>query len=157
MRMDGNRTIKVNFSLYAPEASALAGCVRELRQGGVKAREGTVIRAILHAATAKDMVARCATLTTDLALNGGPAWGSSTGSSTADVLVTDVRKMDAVIDQLARANITATRSFILRALLLSAPAGRPLVALVTGFLEKFPYKPRGLSKLRLEAKARRHG
>lgn len=155
--MDATRTTKVNLSLYPPEKQALEDLVRDLKKAGVKVREGTVIRALLHEASSKEMVARCAALAAELAVNGGPAWGSSTGGVTPDILVTDVKKMDAVIDQLARASITATRSFILRALLLSAPPGHKLVPVIEAFLQKFPYKPRGLSKLRLAAKGRHDG
>lgn len=155
--MDATRTLKVNFSLYPPEKQALKERVRDLKKAGMKIREGTVIRALLHEASPKEMVARSAALAAELAVNGGPAWGSSTGGVTPDILATDVKKMDAVIDQLARASITATRSFILRALLLSAPPGNKLVSVLEAFLQKFPYKPRGLSKLRLAAKGRHDG
>jgi hypothetical protein len=153
--MDATRMTKVNFSLYPPEKQALADLVRDLKKAGMKVREGTVVRALLHEASAKEMVARSAALAADLAVNGGPAWGSGAGGVTPDILATDVKKMDAVIDQLARASITATRSFILRALLLSALPGKQLVPVLETFLQKFPYKPRGLSKLRLAAKDRR--
>jgi hypothetical protein len=73
---------------------------------------------------------------------------------TVDLPKGDVEKLDAVIVQLARAKIVATRSYLVRAVLRAAPAGKNLAPAVTKFLEDFPNKPRGLSKIRLARIAR---
>lgn len=152
------RPIKVSFSFYPTDTATLAKCVAELRKASVKVRSATVLRALIHITEPAEMVAVVVRMAGEEAL-GSPAAKQETVSDhpTVDLPKADIEKLDAVIAQLARARIVATRAYAVRAILRAAPSGKALAPSVAKFLQDFPNKPRGLSKIRLERIARRHG
>lgn len=154
--MDESRPIKVSFSFYAADVTALADRVSQLQKAGVKVRSATVLRALVHLIPASEMFAQAVRLAGAQALAGAAGEkGSVTDHPTVDLPKDDIRKLDGVVAQLAKARIIATRAFVVRAILRAAPEGKALAPAVEKFLEDFPNKPRGLSKLRLVRKA--HG
>ncbi len=156
--MSESRPIKVSFSFYPTDMNALAERVSGLKKAGVKVRSATVLRALIHLTPPGEMVARAVRLAGENALGTtAPTTENVSDHPTVDLPKDDVKKLDAVVAHLARAKITATRAYVVRAILRAAPDGRALAPSVRQFLEDFPYKPRGLSKLRLERLARRNG
>ncbi len=148
--MSESRPIKVSFSFYPTDTSILVRRVAELKKAGVKVRSATVLRALIHITTPNEMVAHA------VRMAGASALGTSTSEPqtvsdhpTVDLPKEDVKKLDGVVAHLARAKIIATRSYVVRAILRAAPDGRKLAPSVKKFLEDFPNKPRGLSKIRL--------
>jgi hypothetical protein len=155
--MSESRPIKVSFSFFPTDTTALAARVAELKKAGVKVRSATVLRALIHITSHREMVAHA------VRLAGGNALGTAAVDTesisdhpTVDLPKGDVEKLDAVIAQLARAKIVTTRAYVVRAILRAAPNGRTLAPRVKKFLEDFPNKPRGLSKIRLERLAKRN-
>jgi hypothetical protein len=153
--MSESRPIKVSFSFYPTDTTALAARVTELKKAGVKVRGATVLRALIHITSPSEMVAHA------VRLAGGNALGTAVVSAenvsdhpTVDLPKDDVKKLDGVVAHLARAKIVATRAYVVRAMLRAAPDGKKLAPSVKKFLEEFPNKPRGLSKIRLERLAK---
>lgn len=148
--MREQRPIKVSFSFYPTDTAILARRVAELKKSGVMVRSATVLRALIHITEPAAMVSVTVRLASEHAL-GTSAESTDTVSDhpTVDLPKGDVEKLDAVIVQLARAKIVATRAFVVRAMLRATPAGRTMAPAVAKFLEDFPNKPRGLSKIRL--------
>jgi hypothetical protein len=152
------KPIKVSFSFYPADVSVLADRVSELKKAGVKVRGATVLRALVHLTTPPEMIAHAVQLAGDYAL--GEATGEDemiSGHPTVDFPKEDVKKLDDVVAHLARSRIVATRAFVVRAILRAAPNGKTLAPAVGKFLEDFPNKPRGLSKIRLARIAKSHG
>ena len=153
--MSESRPIKVSFSFYPTDTKALAARVSELKKAGVKVRGATVLRALIHFTAPSEMVAHAVWLA------GGNALGTAAVSTenisdhpTVDLPKDDVKKLDGVVAHLAKAKIIATRAFVVRATLRAAPNGKSLAPAMAKFLEDFPNKPRGLSKIRLARLAR---
>jgi len=156
--MDESRPIKVSFSFYPADVTALADRVSELKKAGVKVRSATVLRALVYLTPAGEMFGHAVRLAGAQALEGtGREKGSVTDHPTVDLPKDDVRKLDGVVTNLAKARIIATRAFVVRAVLRAAPDGKTLAPSVRKFLADFPNKPRGLSKIRLARKAAAHG
>lgn len=156
--MSESRPIKVSFSFYPTDTTVLAARVTELTKAGVKVRSATVLRALIHITAPSEMVAHA------VRLAGGNALGTAVVNTenvsdhpTVDLPKEDVKKLDGVVAHLARAKIIATRAYVVRAILRAAPNGKTLAPAMAQFLEDFPNKPRGLSKIRLArlAKAQR--
>jgi hypothetical protein len=148
--MSESRPIKVSFSFYPTDTTALAARVSELKKAGVKVRSATVLRALIHITSPSEMVAHA------VRLAGGNALGTAAVNTenvsdhpTVDLPKDDVKKLDGVVAHLARAKIIATRAYVVRAVLRAAPNGKTLAPAVRKFLADFPNKPRGLSKIRL--------
>lgn len=152
------RPIKVSFSFYPTDTAILEKRVAELTKAGVKVRSATVLRALIHITEPAEMVARVVRMAGDSALGASVAKPEIVSDHpTVDLPQDEVRKLDAVIAQLARAKIVATRAYVVRAMLRATPAGKTLAPAVAKFLEDFPNKPRGLSEIRLARIARRRG
>jgi hypothetical protein len=156
--MSEPRPIKVSFSFYPTDTTALAARVAELKKAGVKVRSATVLRALIHITSPSEMVAHA------VRLAGGNALGTAAVNTenvsdhpTVDLPKDDLKKLDGVVAHLARAKIIATRAYVVRAILRAAPNAKTLAPAMAKFLEDFPNKPRGLSKIRLTrlAKAQR--
>jgi hypothetical protein len=156
--MRESRPIKVSFSFYPTDTALLAALVSALKKAGVKVRSATVLRALIHLTTPREMTAHT------VRMAGGNALGSAAVNTenisdhpTVDLPKEDVKKLDGVVAHLARAKIIATRAYVVRAILRAAPNAKMLAPAMAKFLEDFPNKPRGLSKIRLArlAKAQR--
>jgi hypothetical protein len=155
--MSEPRPIKVSFSFYPSDTALLAALVSALKKAGVNVRSATVLRALIHLTTPGEMIAHT------VRMAGGNALGTAVNTEnisdhpTVDLPKDDVKKLDGVVAHLARAKIFGTRAYVVRAILRAAPDGKKLASSVKKFLEEFPNKPRGLSKIRLErlAKAKR--
>jgi len=156
--MNESRPIKVSFSFYPADMAALGTRVNELNETGIKAREATVLRALIHLGAPDAMFSSAVKLTASEALSAQAEDAPNvSGHPTIDAELADIAKLDGVLERLAKAGITQSRSFVIRAMLNSAPRGRELVALMKRFREAVPNKPRGLSKLRLAAKRQSRG
>jgi hypothetical protein len=154
--MDESRPVKVSFSFYPTDEAALADRVSELKKAGVMVRSATVLRALVHLTPTSEMFAHAVRLAGAQALEGAAHEKPSVSDHpTVDLPKDDIRKLDGVVLHLAKARIIATRAFVVRAILRAAPDGKALAPAVRQFLEDFPNKPRGLSKIRLARKA--HG
>lgn len=149
--MSETRPIKVSFSFYPIDMTALAARVAGLKKAGVMVRSATALRALIHITPPGEMIARTVRLAGENALGATvPNDDNVSGHPTVDLPKDDVKKLDAVVSHLARAKIIATRAYVVRAILRAAPDGKRLAPSVKKFLEDFPNKPRGLSKIRLE-------
>lgn len=156
--MSEPRPIKVSFSFYPADMTTLATRVDELQAAGVNVRSATVLRALIHLTASGDMIAHAVQMARDAALgNATPEEENVSGHPTVDLPKSDVKKLDDVVLHLAKAKIVATRAYVVRAILRASPNGKKLAPQVRQFLEDFPNKPRGLSKLRLEQRAKGHG
>jgi len=154
--MNEAKPIKVSFSFYPTDVTALADRVSELKKAGVKVRGATVLRALVHLTTPAEMIAHAVRMAGDYALGDAAREAESiSGHPTVDFPRDDVKKLDGVVSHLAKARIIGTRAFVVRAILRAAPDGELLAPDVRKFLADFPNKPRGLSKIRLARKA--HG
>lgn len=156
--MSEPRPIKVSFSFYPVDMTTLANRVDELLAAGVKARSATVLRALIHLTTPGDMIAHAVQMARDAALGEtAPEEENLSGHPTVDLPKADVKKLDDVVLHLAKAKIVATRAYVVRAILRASPTGKKLAPQVRQFLEDFPNKPRGLSKIRLARLAKENG
>jgi hypothetical protein len=156
--MSESRPIKVSFSFYPTDMTALADRVDGLKKAGVMVRSATVLRALIHLTTPSEMVAHAVRLAGEDALGAtAPNDDNVSGHPTVDLPRDDVKKLDGVVAHLARAKINANRAYVVRAILRAAPAGKKLAPGVEKFLENFPNKPRGLSKIRLARLAKANG
>ena len=156
--MADSRPIKNSFSFYEADMTALDERVEGLTKAGVNARSATVLRALIHLTSPAEMIAHAVRLAGDSAL--GVATSDDdviAGHPTVNLPKDDVKKLDGVVAHLAKAKIVATRAYVVRAILRASPDGKTLAPAVEKFLTDFPNKPRGLSKLRLEQKAKAHG
>jgi hypothetical protein len=156
--MSESRPIKVSFSFYPTDMTALADRVTDLKKAGLNVRSATVLRALIHLTPPSEMVAHVVRLVAENAL-GTTALNAENVSDhpTVDLPKDDVKKLDGVVAHLARARFITTRAYVVRAILRAAPNGKKLAPSVKKFLEDFPNKPRGLSKIRLERLARANG
>lgn len=151
--------IKVSFSFYPRDMEVMADRVAELGRTGVKVRDATLLRALIYNTSSAEMFAHAVLLAAAYARKGGPREEDCVaGRPTVDLPPEHVKKLDAVADELAKKEvIIANRAFVVRAILRASPPGQELASVVRDFLEKFPNKPRGISKLRLERKAKSRG
>lgn len=156
--MSESRPIKVSFSFYPTDMTAITERVTDLKKAGVKVRSATVLRALIHLTSPSEMVAHAVRLAGENALGTtAPPPENVSDHPTVDLPKDDVKKLDGVVAHLARAKIIATRAYVVRAILRAAPDGKKLAPSVKKFLEDFPNKPRGLSKIRLERLAKANG
>jgi hypothetical protein len=156
--MSESRPVKVSFSFYPTDMTALADRVAGLKKAGVRVRSATVLRALIHLTPPAEMIAHTVRLAGENALGATvPDADNVSGHPTVDLPRDDVKKLDGVVLHLARAKITATRAYVVRAMLRAAPDGKALAPAVGKFLADFPNKPRGLSKIRLARLARENG
>lgn len=154
--MNPTEPIKVSFSFYPADVDALATRVAALKRAGVGVRGATLLRALIYLTPPAEMFAHSVLLAAAHAKKDGPREDDNVaGHPTVDLPKEQVKKLDGVVKELAEKRIVnANRAFVVRAVLRSAPDGKTLAPAVRDFLEEFPNKPRGLSKLRLERKSR---
>ena len=135
--------IKVSFSFYPADMAALKHQAVELRRLGLGVRRGTVLRALIEVTTETEMFAAAVLMHRDYVAKGGPREQDYvTGSPTVDLSARLVAKLDQVVKDLAAKSITATRAYVVRAILRSAPKPAAWAASVQQFLEDFPRRPR---------------
>lgn len=156
--MSESRPIKVSFSFYPTDMAALSDRVDSLKAAGLNVRSATVLRALIHLTPPADMIAHAVQLARENALGtAAPEEDTVSGHPTVDLPKTDVKKLDDVVAHLTKARINGTRAYVVRAILRASPGGKKLAASVQKFLEEFPNKPRGLSKIRLARIAKENG
>lgn len=158
--MNEAATILSSYSFYPAEMTALKNRLAELKSAGVEMRRARLIRALVHLTSEGEMFISAKRLAAAYAGKDGPRENDNiAGRLEVELLKTDVEKLDRVKEELARKKVfaAANRAFVIRAALRWSPSGAALAPAVRKFLEDFPNKPRGLSKLRLAQKARRHG
>jgi len=155
--MADSRPIKNSFSFYRADMAVLEALVTGLKEAGVKVREATVLRALIHLATPTEMITHAVRFAGDRALGITPPEEENVaGRPTVDLPDVDVKKLDDVLDHLAKAKLVATRAYVVRALLRAAPDGKTLAPAVEKFLVDFPNRPRGLA-VRMAREANNHG
>jgi hypothetical protein len=151
------KPIKVGFSFYPADMTALKDRTAELKKAGVKVRAGTFLRALIYLTTPVEMHAHALLLASAYAKKDGPREADNvTGHPTVDLPKDQVRKLDDVVDGLHDAGVTATRAFVVRAVLRSLRDGGSIAPDVRQFLENFPPKPRGW-QVAGTWKAKKHG
>ena len=136
--------VKVSFTFYPADVRALDACVVGLRKSGLPVRGGTVVRALVHLASAEEMFAHAVLLAKAYQKRGGPREADYVaGHPTVDLPRDLVKKLDNVVIELAAKDIPANRAFVMRALLRAAPDAAELAPVVKKYLADFPPRPRG--------------
>jgi len=144
--------IECSFIFHPADLTALGNRLSELDAAGVSVRRGQLLRALVHVTPEEEMIIRVRQLlelsSSDETVAGRPGF---------DLFEEHVCKLDRVKSRLLKLGLQAgaARSVIVRALVRFAPAGAALAPQVRNFLQEFPARPRGLSKLRLEAAAKK--
>lgn len=157
--MNEPSSILSSFPLYPADVTALQNRLAELEKAGVVLRRARFIKALVHATPEREMLECSTRLAAAYAENQGARETDNVAARPEiELLTEDVKKLDRVKAELARKKIfeTATRAFVVRAVLRWSPSGAALAPSVKKFIEEFPNKPRGLSKLRLARGAKRH-
>jgi len=153
-------TIASSFSFYPADMTALKNRLAELKSAGVIIRRARFVKALAHFTPEAEMFECAKRLASAYAdKEGVRETDNIAGRLEIELFTDDVKKLDDVKEELARKKIfeTANRAFVVRAVLRWSPGGAALAPAVKKFLEEFPNKPRGLSKLRLARKPKRHG
>lgn len=140
----GPKPIKVSFSFYPADMTALKVRNTELKKKGVTVRAGTFLRALIYFTSAVEMHAHALLLNAAYEKKDGPREAENvTGHPTLDLPPDQVRKLDEVVADLHKVGVTATRAFVVRAILRALRNGGAIASDVQAFLEKFPPKARG--------------
>lgn len=139
-----DKPIKVSFSFYPADMTALAGRNEELKLAGVTVRAGTFLRALIYLTSPLEMHAHALLLAAAYEKKGGPRESDNvSGHPSVDLPKDQVKKLDDVVAGLDKVGVTATRAFVVRAVLRSLKDGGAIASDVREFLEKFPPRPRG--------------
>jgi hypothetical protein len=157
--MDASVSVESSFPFYPADMTALNNRLAELAAAGVSVRRGRLLRALVHATPEDQLFGYAARLAALYREQVGPREPDNVAGRPAfELPAADLAKLDRVKVRLVREDIWpgANRAFVVRALVRWAPSGIALAPAVRRFLAEFPNKPRGLSKLRLERKAK-HG
>lgn len=156
--MDASASVESSFPFYPADMTALENRLSELAVAGVSVRRGRLLRALVHATPEDELFGYARRLATLYREQEGPRESENVaGRPSFELPASDLAKLDRVKVRLVREGVWpgANRAFVVRALVRWAPSGIALAPVVRRFLEEFPNKPRGLSKLRLEKKAER--
>jgi hypothetical protein len=144
--------IKVSFSLYPADMTALNFQVAELRKAGFKVRRATLLRALIHHATPLQMFSYAAVLAEAYRQKDGPREESYIADyPTVDLPKADVEKLEDAVTELARRGLSANRTFVARALLRGLPRDADITAVVRQFQRECPDRPRGWAARKLKA------
>ena len=136
--------IKVSFTFYPADVEALSRCKVSLRRARLPVRGGTVLRALIHLASATELFAHAVLLAKTHERKNGPRESDNVaGHPTVDLPPDLVKKLDGVVTDLAAKEIPANRAFVVRALLRAAPEAEILAPAVRRYLADFPARPRG--------------
>lgn len=146
--------IKVSFSFYPADMTALTKQTVDLRRLGAAVRRGTVLRALIELTSETEMFAATVLLHRDYVAKAGPREADNVaGIPTVDLPPRLIAKLDRVVTELAAKDIFANRAYIVRAILRSAPTPDVWAPAVKKFLKDFPRRPRTPStKLKTNAK-----
>jgi hypothetical protein len=158
--MDESTSLESSFAFYPAEMTALKNRLAELAAAGIPLRRARFLRALVHFTTEAEMFECAQRLAAAYAAKEGVRETDNiAGRPAVDLLISDLAKLDRVKVQLVRKNIFpgANRAFVVRAIVRWSPGGAALAPAVGRFLQEFPNKPRGLSKLRLARKAQANG
>lgn len=135
--------VKVSFSFYPADMTALNTQTVDLRRLGAAVRRGTVLRALIELTSDTEMFAAAVLLHRDYSAKKGPRETDNVaGIPTVDLPPGLIRKLDGVVTELAAKNILANRAYIVRAILRSAPKPEAWISGVKKFLKDFPRRPR---------------
>jgi len=135
--------VKVSFSFYPADMSALTKQTVDLRRLGAAVRRGTVLRALIEITSATEMFAAAVLLHRDYEAKEGPREKDYVaGIPTVDIPPRLVVKLDGVVTELAAKEITANRAYVVRAILRAAPKPEAWFAAVQKYLKDFPRRPR---------------
>ncbi len=143
MHPEPSTPIKVSFSFYPNDLEALNTQTVALRRLGAPVRRGTVLRALIEITSETEMFAAAVLLHRDYAAKSGPRETDNlAGNPTVDLPPRLVQKLDRVVTELAAKQITATRAYVVRATLRSAPPPAVWIEAMKRFLKEFPRRPR---------------
>ena len=139
--------VKVSFSFYPADITALNDLTVALRRLGAPVRRGTVLRALI-ALNSEAALGAAASLLHEfyVAKIGAREAEYYIGAPTVDLPPADVEKLDRVVTELLAKQIPATRAFVVRATLRAAPKPEILAPSVKKFLAEFPRRPRTVVK-----------
>jgi len=135
--------VKVSFSFYPADMSALTHQTVELRRLGAAVRRGTVLRALIEITSATEIFAAAVLLHRDYETKEGPREKDYVaGIPTVDLPPRLVQKLDDVVTELAAREISANRAYVVRGILRAAPKPAAWIAAVQKYLKEFPRRPR---------------
>lgn len=158
--MEEPASILSSFSFYPADMTALKNRLTELKTAGVNVRRAKFLRALVHSTPEAEMFESASRLAALYAEKEGPRESDNiAGRLMVDLLKADVEKLDRVKRDLERKKVFAgaNRAFVVRAVVRWSPSGAALAPQMRKFMEEFPNQPRGLSQLRLAAKAKKRG
>jgi hypothetical protein len=136
--------VKVSFTFYPADVTALNRCVVGLRKAGLLVRGGTVVRALIYLTSSTELFAHAVLLAKAYERRNGPRESDYVaGHPTVDLPSALVKKLDSVVTELAAKEIPANRAFVVRALLRAAPEAETLAPAVRKYLKACPPQPRG--------------
>ncbi len=155
MTSEAATPVKVSFSFYPADMTALNTQTVDLRRLGAAVRRGTVLRALIELTSETEMFAATVMLHRDYSAKAGPREADNVaGIPTVDLPSGSIDKLDRVVTELAAKNIAANRAYVVRAILRSAPKPEAWVSSVKKFLKDFPRRPRTVA-LKAKKNARR--
>ncbi|MCB1103399.1 MAG: hypothetical protein H7A44_08555 [Opitutaceae bacterium] len=141
--------VKVSFSFYPQDVETLTMQTVGLRRLGAAVRRGTVLRALIEITSETEMFAAAVLLHRDYQSKEGPRESDYVADfPTVDLPSQLVKKLDAVVTELAAKDISANRAYVVRAILRSAPAPKEWVKTVEKFLRDNPRRPRTIKPKR---------
>lgn len=136
--------IKVSFSFYPADMTALKERNAELKKAGVPLRAGTFLRALIYLSEPVELHANSLLLDAAQRKKAGPREDDNVvGHPTVDLPKDQVKKLDKAVERLFGEGVTATRAFVVRATLRALRDGGAIAPQVKKFLEDFPPRPRG--------------
>lgn len=143
MTSETSPPVKVSFSFYPADMTALNSQTVELRRLGAAVRRGTVLRALIEITSDTEMFAATVLLHRDYSAKAGPREADNiAGIPTVDLPPGSIKKLDGVVTELAAKNISVNRAYVVRAILRAAPKPEAWVTGVNKFLKDFPRRPR---------------
>jgi hypothetical protein len=143
--------VRTSFSFYQKDLDALLAHVANLQAAGVKARRASLLRALIHYSTPKQLHDSAAALSKAQQEAGGVREADYIADyPTVDLPPADLEKLDQVVTSLSKEGCLASRVFVVRALVRALPEGTDLSAMMKRFKKDFPDKPRGWAALKLK-------
>lgn len=144
---------QVSFSFYPQDVQQVNDLVVSLRDAGLPVRRAKVLRALIHSASLKQLVAYASRLADEQAQRAGPRETDNICDHPAvDLPPADIDKLNDAVTELTRKNVPATQAFVVRAALRAMPDEVDFTTLVKKFAEKFPDRPRGRAAASYQAK-----
>ena len=136
--------VRVSFSFYPKDVSALGVIVSDLREAGVKTYRAVALRALIRAATEAQLVAYGKALWVELTSKEGPREVENIADyPTVELEESDVKKLDDAVTALLRENVSANRAFVARAMVRKLPGDMKVAPIVKKFMKEHPPAPRG--------------